>query len=69
MKNRDDATFAAAPGSEDGIHVGDLSDREADTWEPFTQNHDPSFIRALRSAYRDGFIRGYYLRGVNPPNS
>ena len=58
-----------SPDADDGVHVGELSRREADGWMPFTQNHDPSFIEAVRSAYREGFIRGYYVRGMNPPNS
>lgn len=34
------------------------SQRAADWW-PFTQNHDPSFISALRDAYAQGFNAGH----------
>lgn len=31
----------------------------AEIWTPFTQNHDPSFQRALREAYVEGYLRGF----------
>lgn len=36
----------------------DQARQAAASWEPFTQNHDPSFWRALREAYAEGFAAG-----------
>ena len=32
--------------------------RAAAEWEPFTQNHDPQYWKALREAYMQGYISG-----------
>lgn len=32
--------------------------RAAAEWEPFTQNHDPLYWKALREAYMQGYISG-----------
>jgi hypothetical protein len=48
-----------------GVGTGDLvqllredAARAAAEWEPFTQNHDPSYWRALRAAYAEGYVAG-----------
>jgi hypothetical protein len=40
------------------------SEAEADaaTWEPITQNHCPSYWRALRDAYASGYMAGVLSR-------
>lgn len=40
----------------------------AETWTPFTQNHDPSFQRALREAYVSGFQRGFRVAEAKQHN-
>jgi hypothetical protein len=34
------------------------AEAEAQKWEPFTQNHDPSYWKALRDAYASGYVIG-----------
>lgn len=35
--------------------------KASDNWSPFTENHDPSFIAALKDAYYQGYISGIYV--------
>ena len=41
--------------------ISDLAIAEAMKWSPFTLNHDPSLIGDMRSAFQEGFIRGYSI--------
>lgn len=36
------------------------AEQAAAAWDPFTQNHDPSFWRCLRQAYAEGFAAGLF---------
>ncbi len=42
-----------------GMSLGETAARASQEWSPFTQNHDPSYWRALRGAYAEGFMRGF----------
>jgi hypothetical protein len=35
--------------------IAKIAKQASEKWEPFTQNHDPSFIHALRDAYSNGY--------------
>ena len=39
----------------------DAAKKASERWSPFTQNHDPSFIAALRDAYYQGYVSGAYV--------
>lgn len=39
----------------------DAAKKASEQWSPFTQNHDPAFIAALRDAYCQGYVSGAYV--------
>jgi hypothetical protein len=47
----------------------ELAGKRAMAWDPFTQNHDPSFISALRNAYQYGFCAGHGEASRTPETS
>lgn len=46
-----------AADSSAGMSLGETAARASQEWSPFTQNHDPSYWRALRGAYGGDVVR------------
>lgn len=36
-----------------------IARKSSEKWSPFSNNHDPGYLRALREAYVQGFQSGY----------
>jgi hypothetical protein len=70
-KERAGEVLGEASGSA-GMSVGETAKKAAESWEPFTQNHDPSYWSALRKIYAEGFMRGFNdcanRKQIDPPN-
>lgn len=42
-----------------GMSLGEKAAMAAREWEPLPENHDPALLASMRTAYRDGFLRGF----------